>query len=41
LKVEREKIKEAATPGVSQKSAEATDTKRVGGMLFFEECGRV
>jgi hypothetical protein len=41
FKVERERIKEGATPGVLRKSAEATDAKRVGGMLFFEECGRV
>jgi hypothetical protein len=41
FKVEREKIKEGATPGVLQKSAEAADAKRVGGRPVFEECGRV
>lgn len=41
FKIEREKIKEGIPPGVLQKSAEAIDAKRVGGMLFFEECGRV
>jgi hypothetical protein len=32
---------EGCTPGVLQKSAEALDGKRVGEMLFFEECGRI
>jgi hypothetical protein len=41
FKVGRERIEEGATPGVFQKSGEATDAKRVGGMLFFEERGRV
>jgi len=29
------------TPHVLQKSAEATDWKRVVEILFFEECGRI
>jgi hypothetical protein len=41
FKVERGKTQEGSTAGVLQKSAEATDAKRVGGMLYCDECGRV
>ena len=41
FKVEGEKIWDGATLAILQKSGEATDAKRVGAMLLFEECGRV
>jgi hypothetical protein len=40
-RLEEKRSRRVYPPGVLQKSAEATDAKRVGEKLFFEECGRV